>query len=99
MVAVAIAQHRDDRARPELRSVLAHAPPEVFASAHSQRRLQQVIGLSVLAISGSEELRKAPPHDLAARIPLQPLRARVPRLNSAVAREHIDRITLDGLDK
>src|SRR6185369_5695563 len=82
-----------------LRAVLAHAPTDVLDPTRSQRLLQQASGGSKLSVSRRKELREAPPHNLAGRIPRKALRARVPRSDGAVGFEQIDRVVLDGLDE
>src|SRR3569833_1524122 len=99
VLAARIAQRRDERARPELRAVLAVAPADALDPALGKRALEQADRLARRAILLRADAGAAHADDLLARVALQPLGTRVPRLDRAVRREQVDRVVLDRIDE
>ncbi|MNS59449.1 hypothetical protein D3C72_924080 [compost metagenome] len=89
-LALVIANHIQRGQRPELRAILAYAPAFILRHALLQRLAQQALRAAFGAILRGEEQREMLADHFIGTVPLDALRACVPRHHMAGRVEHVD---------
>ncbi len=89
----------DDHIGPEVRAVLAHAPPLRLEAAFAPRGLQGDAGNVLLEILRRVEAREMLADNLVGLIALEAPGARIPAGDMPLGIEHVDGIVGDALDQ
>src|SRR5207302_2776475 len=92
------AERGDHDVGPELRAVLADAPPLIGDAAHGRGPREQAIGLSVALLIRVED-RNVPSDDLAGRVALEALGSWIPTLDRSIGIEHEEGVVLHPVDQ
>ena len=86
---------RDHHVGPESRTVLAHAPALDLDTSLPCGDLEVLLRPAIRAVFIAVETREALPDDVVGRVPLDPLRARVPGQDDPFGVEKKNRVVLD----
>ena len=89
----------DDDARPEATAVLAHPPAFGFEHSLGQGDGEGLLGRSGLLILWAVEAGEVLADDLASRIALEALRARVPTAHNPLRIKHEDGVIADAINE